>query len=81
MTQIGVLYQIMIIGESARAMSPPLRAQNPKIPWSLMVGMRNILVYQHFEVDINNVWSGSREKFARPQGQDRVNFAGVGVNH
>ncbi|MBO1351472.1 MAG: DUF86 domain-containing protein [Hormoscilla sp. GUM202] len=57
LTQIGVLYQIMIIGESARAMSAQLRAQNPEIPWSLMVGMRNILVHQHFEVDLNTVWS------------------------
>lgn len=57
LTQSGVLYQIMIIGESVQAMSAPLRSQNPDIPWSLMVGMRNILVHQHFEVDLNIVWS------------------------
>jgi uncharacterized protein with HEPN domain len=54
--QSGVLYQIQIIGEAARAMSADLREQNPDVPWPAMVGMRNIVVHQYFEVDLNIAW-------------------------
>ena len=54
--QSGVLYQIQIIGEAVRAMSADLREQNPDVPWSAMVGMRNIVVHQYFEVDLNIAW-------------------------
>lgn len=55
--QSAVMYQIIIIGESARAISEELQTQNPEVPWSAIVGMRNILVHEHFRINLELVWS------------------------
>jgi len=54
--QNSVIYQLIIIGESSRSISSELRDKNLHIPWSAMIGMRNILVHQYFQVDIKITW-------------------------
>ncbi len=41
--QTWVIYHLQIIGEAARALSPELRDRYAGVPWSEIVGMRNIL--------------------------------------
>jgi uncharacterized protein with HEPN domain len=41
--QDAVIRRIEIIGEAARRISAVTKAQYPKLPWSEMSGMRNIL--------------------------------------
>ena len=60
--QSAIMYQIIIIGESARAISEELQTQNPEVPWSSIVGMRNILVHQHFRINLEVVWSTVNSK-------------------
>lgn len=38
-------------------MSEELRSKYPHLPWSKMVGMRNILIHKYFGVDEVVVWS------------------------
>jgi uncharacterized protein with HEPN domain len=47
---------LKIIGEASRALSPSIRIDHPEIPWSNMIGMRNILAHNYFEVDLDIVW-------------------------
>jgi uncharacterized protein with HEPN domain len=35
-----MIYQIMIIGEAVKRLSPEFRRQYPEIPWSAIAGMR-----------------------------------------
>lgn len=54
--QNAVIYQIIIIGEASNYISLELQQNNPHIPWSAMIGMRNILVHQYFEIDLKITW-------------------------
>lgn len=55
--QNWIVRHLQIIGEAARAMSQGFQQAHPDWPWAQMSGMRNILVHNYFEVDIDIVWS------------------------
>ncbi len=58
-TQSAILYQLLIIGEAVKRLSLELRQKHPEIPWSLMAGMRNNLIHEYDEVDLEEVWKTS----------------------
>ncbi len=45
-----------IIGEAARRLSPEARKLFPQIPWELASAMRNLLIHDYDEVNLNVVW-------------------------
>lgn len=45
-----------IIGEAARRLSPEARHEFPDIPWKLVTAMRNILIHDYDDVNLNLVW-------------------------
>jgi len=55
-TQSAVLYQIAILGEAVKRLSPEFRQQHPQIPWAAMAGMRDKLVHDYDGVDSDRVW-------------------------
>ncbi len=55
-TQSSVLYQIVIIGEAINSLSPDFIASYPSIPFSSIRGMRNRVVHEYKEVDIDILW-------------------------
>jgi uncharacterized protein with HEPN domain len=54
--QDGVVRQLEIIGEAARVMSEETKKKYPDIPWYNISGMRNRLIHEYFQVDIDAVW-------------------------
>lgn len=54
--QTWFLRHLQIIGEAVRALPEDVRATAPEIPWSEIVGMRNILVHGYFDIDTDIVW-------------------------
>lgn len=44
-TQSAVLYQIAILGEAVKRLSPDFRDQHPAIGWRAIAGMRDKLIY------------------------------------
>ena len=57
LVQTWIIHHIQIIGEAARRGSDELKARHADIPWSQIIGMRNILVHDYFGVDLEEVWS------------------------
>jgi uncharacterized protein with HEPN domain len=55
--QTWILHHLQIIGEAASALPDSFRDKYPEVPWSKIIGMRNILVHNYFGVDIDVVWA------------------------
>jgi len=47
---------LQIIGEAARALPQDVRDRMSEVPWSDIIGMRNILVHDYFDIDIDLTW-------------------------
>ncbi len=55
--QVWMIQHLQIIGEACRSLSSDARNRNPELPWSRIIGMRNILTHNYFEIDLDVVWS------------------------
>ena len=55
--QTWVLHHLRILGEAVRGLSTEFRDSHSEFPWSGIIGMRNILVHNYFEIDADAVWS------------------------
>ena len=54
-----MIRSIEIVGEAAnktRLADPEFAARFPDVPWDVMYGMRNRIVHDYFEVDLEIVW-------------------------
>jgi len=56
LVQSAVLVPLEIIGEAARRVSEETQRAHPEIPWVQMIGMRNRLIHEYFQVDLARVW-------------------------
>jgi len=65
MTQDAVVRQLEIIGEATKRVSKELRNINPQVPWSDMAGMRDILIHDYIDVDIDIVWKTASESIIK----------------
>ena len=55
-TQDAVIRRLAVIGEAARRVSQTARQAMPDLPWRQMVGMRNIVIHEYDDVDLEVVW-------------------------
>ncbi|NEO53465.1 MAG: DUF86 domain-containing protein [Okeania sp. SIO3B5] len=54
--QSAILYQIIVMGEATKRLSPEFREQYPEIPWKDIAGMRDILAHQYDRLNFNTLW-------------------------
>jgi len=54
--QDAVLRRLEIIGEASKNISFEFRKEHRNIDWRKVIGFRNVIVHQYFEVDIHIVW-------------------------
>ncbi|MEB3121294.1 MAG: HepT-like ribonuclease domain-containing protein [Snowella sp.] len=50
-----MLYQITIIGEATKRISQDFCSQHPAIPWREMARMRDVIVHEHDQLDLDIV--------------------------
>lgn len=55
--QDATIRRLEIIGEAARRISDETRATFPHLPWREMVGMRNIMIHEYDDIDLNTVFN------------------------
>lgn len=55
--QDAVCRRLEIIGEAANKLSPEFTEKHSHIPWYKIVGMRNLLIHEYFNVDLDQVWN------------------------
>ena len=55
-SQDAILYNLIIIGEAANQVSEEFQEEHYTIPWSSMIGTRNIIVHGYDQVKLQIVW-------------------------
>ena len=54
--QTYIVHNLQILGEAAAKIPTDQQSQYPELPWPKMVGMRNVLVHNYFNIDLDIVW-------------------------
>ena len=55
-TQDAILYNLIIIGEAANQITDEFQEKYSTLPWSSMIGTRNIIVHGYEQVKLQIVW-------------------------
>ena len=55
-TQAAVMYTIAIMGEATKRLSQEFRLQHSLIPWQEIAGIRDRLVHDYKNIDIDILW-------------------------
>ena len=54
--QTYIVHNLQILGEAAAKIPADQQREYPDLPWPKMVGMRNVLVHNYFNIDLDIVW-------------------------
>jgi len=55
-TQDAVIRQLEIIGEASNRLEINFKKSYPRIPWVKIIGMRNKITHEYWDIDLNIVW-------------------------
>jgi uncharacterized protein with HEPN domain len=67
----AVQYQIAVLGEAVKRLSPEFRSQHPEIPWRKIAGMRDWVIHAYDNVDLDELWNTVITDVPRLLGQIR----------
>lgn len=70
-TAFAVIRALEMLGEAARHIPEEVRSSHPDVPWSDMTGMRNVLIHDYLEVDLETVWLTVRNDLPGAEGKIR----------
>jgi uncharacterized protein with HEPN domain len=51
-----IVLRVVLIGEEVNKLSNTFTEENPEIPWSGIVGTRNIIVHGYFDINADILW-------------------------
>ena len=74
MVQDAVIRNLEIIGEATKKLPPDLRDRRPGVPWSRIAGMRDVLIHDYFEVDLQIVWDVVKNRLPELKGLSDERF-------
>lgn len=55
-TQDAVVRNLAIVGEAAKRLSQELKDRHPEVPWKQIAGMRDRVIHNYIEVNLEIVW-------------------------
>ena len=50
------MYNLIIMGEAANQIEDSFQEAHPEVPWSAMIGTRNVIVHGYDQVKLQIVW-------------------------
>ena len=53
----AVVRNLTVIGEAANRLPREFKERHTRVPWSRIVGLRNRIVHDYFDVDLEIVWA------------------------
>jgi len=56
MLVFALVKAIEIVGEAASQISTALRETHSRIPWAVIIGMRNRLIHAYFDINLDILW-------------------------
>lgn len=56
-TAAAVAMHLIVVGESARALSEATQSEAPEIPWALVIGLRNRIAHGYQNIDRATMWA------------------------
>lgn len=57
----AVAFELITMGEAARALPTEMQTQHPEIPWDKMQEIRNVIVHEYFRIDEEILWKTCQE--------------------
>jgi uncharacterized protein with HEPN domain len=57
----AVLRNLTVIGEAAREVPDDVRARHPRIPWTELRMIRNVVVHEYFGLDLAILWKTTQD--------------------
>jgi uncharacterized protein with HEPN domain len=73
--QTWTIHHLLLFGEAAAGLSDCFCDKHPDVPWSKIVGMRNVLIHGYFAVDNEIVWSVVENDVPKLERQIRMRLA------
>lgn len=61
-TRLAVEREFEILGEAARRISSRFRKALPEIPWSQIMGLRNVISHEYDRVDYERIYRLARQE-------------------
>ncbi|MDZ4159689.1 MAG: DUF86 domain-containing protein [Anaerolineaceae bacterium] len=55
-TQDAIMFNLIVMGEAANKISDEFQEKHPEIPWSSIIGTRNVIVHGYDQVKLQIVW-------------------------
>jgi len=55
-TQDAIMFNIIILGEAANRIGQEFQEEHPEIPWSSIIGTRNVIVHGYDQIKLQIVW-------------------------
>ncbi|MGH2562121.1 MAG: HepT-like ribonuclease domain-containing protein [Thermomicrobiales bacterium] len=64
-TQYAVLFQILVVGEAVKRLSPTFRLGHPEVEWIGAARMRDRVIHQYDKINLDRVWTVIQEEIPR----------------
>lgn len=55
-TQDAIMYNLIILGEAANRISNEFQEEHSEIPWSSIIGTRNVVIHGYDQIKLQIVW-------------------------
>lgn len=53
----AVRHQLQVLGEAANSLSHKTKETLPNIPWKQIIGLRNKLIHEYFDINYEIIWT------------------------